>query len=227
MKSDLRSLTLFLFILVLGGVAVLVGKGWLAAFIHHFPTAQQRSEIVTFREKYWEERKRKGHPSIKDRADKDHEHGPIWCHLEWASDSDEINSDKIRVKIGNAGDKPFRFWACDFGMRDHFTMLVRNSDGKIVSDRCWIEYSSRQWPPKSEALVPVQELKAGEMYDERFSAHILMPTSEELLPGRYSLQVIFAYEDLGGFPEPNQDFFARSEKLTVQIGPRGEFLRDE
>jgi hypothetical protein len=40
-------------------------------------------------------------------------------------------------------------------------------------------------------------------------------------PGRYRVEVVFVYDDLGGVSEPGQHFVARSGTVGVEVGEPG------
>ncbi len=209
-----------LFFGIVGVLSFFVGMRWVAAFSH-------RASIVQNLDIPDEPGKpREARPPISERADKEEERGPIRIRLRWAVPEDEKWPDAVAMELVNLGNQSVRLWYSMFNLRGHVTMLLRDSDNILVSDLTWACLSSTSFPPEKRQF---KELLVGEVYEDRFCAgSVKRPGDlEDLPPGQYSFQVIFEYHDLDGFPEPNQDFFARSEQISFLIGPRREFVREK
>jgi hypothetical protein len=68
--------------------------------------------------------------------------------------------------------------------------------------------------------VPRKSLQPGEAY----TAGICLTTLRDYLdvpPGRYRIEAVFQYGDLGGWPEDEQHFLARSGAVEIEAEESG------
>lgn len=149
------------------------------------------------------------------------ERGPMRCRLVPSAD----RTDALDVELTNTGPRPLRFWHATFGLQYHVTTVLRAPDGQLVGHLRWAAFSSQAIrtdpdtgrPPSN---TPVHTLAPGQT--DRY-AQPLSVLHEEMgtgvPPGRYAVQVVFEYDDLGGFPEPTPGIFARSNLVVVDVGP--------
>jgi hypothetical protein len=150
--------------------------------------------------------------------------GPIRCHLVraggwWGQDRPEV-----RIQLTNTSDRPVSLWY-SLAPHYHITFLIRDSEGKEVGKFWWGSLSSLKVmcdpetgrPMKPPPMLTLQpgETHTGEVYLSVLRDHCNGPR----VPGRYWLEAVFDYHDLGGVPEPNQRFSARSPGLPLDVGP--------
>jgi hypothetical protein len=153
----------------------------------------------------------------------DPERGPIRCRLRASPDS----PDSLETEIVNVGPQPVRLWYETFGLEYHVTLVLREPNGRPVSHLRWALYSSQMvivdpqtGRPAEE--VPVITLRPGESERHPVQLSLLFEELASKVPsGRYAVQALFTYSDLGGFPEPNRDLFARSAPVPVEVGTDG------
>jgi hypothetical protein len=151
--------------------------------------------------------------------------GPIRCRLVPQGELfRQRNTPDLRLELTNRGDRPVRLW---YTTHPHFqvTFLVRDESGKVVSEFFWGTLSSTlvRWDADGRLShpPPLLKLKPGETYTAGFYLSLL----EEYLevpggPGRYRLEAVLAYTDLGGWPEPHQRYLARSAPVAVEVSAK-------
>jgi hypothetical protein len=145
--------------------------------------------------------------------------GPILCSLSPWSEGGEHPPD-LRLALTNTFAEPVTLWYHTW-LHAHVTFLVRDQDGKAVASFHWGTLSSLAvgvdpQTGRPSTPVPTRTLKPGETY----TAGIHLSSLRDYLsvpPGRYRVEAVFVYGDMGGWPAPDQDFVARSEGVEIAV----------
>jgi hypothetical protein len=149
--------------------------------------------------------------------------GPIRCSLSlWPKDTGDHPPD-LAVCFTNTSVEPVTHWYYTWP-HAHVTFLVRDEGGKIVEQFHWGSLSSVAVriddAGRPTTKLPTRTLAPGEAY----TAGIYLGTLRDYLevpPGRYGVEAVFTYDDLGSWPDGEQHFVARSETVEVEAGEPG------
>jgi hypothetical protein len=146
--------------------------------------------------------------------------GPIRCSLSPCSDGGAHPPD-LKLSLTNTSSEPVTLWYTTWP-HCHVTFVVRDLDGNIVASFHWGTLSSPAVSLNSQgklvAPLPTQTLKAGETYTAPIWFSSLAEYCPVEKPGVYSVEAVFMYSDLGGWPQQDQDFVARSEGVEIEVG---------
>jgi hypothetical protein len=147
--------------------------------------------------------------------------GPIRCTLAPWPDRAGGHPPDLRLELINGSDEPVTIWYYTWP-HAHVTFLVRDGAGKIIAQFHWGTLSSQlvtldPATGRPAGPVPTKTLHPGEAY----TAGIYLGTLRDYLdvpPGRYRVEAVFVYDDLGGWPDGEQRFVARSGGVEVEVG---------
>ncbi len=157
--------------------------------------------------------------------------GPLRCRLSLLPEGkDEDEGSQLQVELVNASDNPVPIWFAESPL-EHVHYILRDRTGEVVgrascTDRVASYAPSsygrltdrRGWPldrpPSSQSLRP------GEVYSETVTLLDYCGfKGGQLGRGTYSLEAVFVYADVDGYPAANQWMVARSNPLTMRIRP--------
>ena len=170
------------------------------------------------------ERFRREQQDIADGA----ERGPIRSTVTPWSDRGGQHPPDLLLSLTNTSSEPVTLWYTTWP-HCHVTFVVRDEDEKIVASFHWGTLSSQAVSVDSQGKLvtplPTLTLKPGETY----TAGVWLSTLSDCCqprperPGVYSVEAVFVYSDLSGWPQPDQDFVARSEPVEIVVGkPDGD-----
>lgn len=156
--------------------------------------------------------------------------GPLSCKLVPCRKRNHYDPD-LRCDLTNTSEKPVRLWSSSGPPHWKVTFLIRDRNGTVLQEGYWGSLSSSAIGVRNDGTIAnrlfVQKLTTGKRYSagidlswvQQFCEVQLDPDHRraELAPGRYHLEAAFAYADLGGWPEPNQRYLARSQKLLIEV----------
>lgn len=139
--------------------------------------------------------------------------GSLRCRIrggDWLGVSTELT-----VELKNESDQPVRLWEEHSRPGRGFIFLVRSRrTNKVTGVYTWWWLAPRVYRPGD--TPPVFVLKPGGTYRERVPLDSIREDGKGSgLRGRIRLEAVFAYVDLYGYPEPNQEYFARSNAVDV------------
>ncbi len=142
------------------------------------------------------------------------ERGPIRCLLEARPAASALRQPELRVRLVNRSDEAVTLWYNQF-LLEHVTFIFRDPDDRVVGTFCYAHVPSLY---RSRSQLPVTTLKPGEADTSTLYLSVASGRNfQRLWPGRYSLEATFQYRDRGGFPSPNQQMLARSERIPIRV----------
>lgn len=152
------------------------------------------------------------------------ERGPLSLTLTrcWNGFWGDERSQQVQLDIVNQSDRPVRFWFNTSPMY-HVTFVVRNRNNDHVGDFYFGTLSSNMvflddttGRPKSNASE--MTLQPGEAFTRTVYLWIIRDhCTGPKVSGRYRLEALFAYTDLGEVPERDRHYLARSAALLLDI----------
>jgi hypothetical protein len=149
--------------------------------------------------------------------------GPIRCTLVPWPDRDGEHPPDLRLELTNVSGGPVTIWYTTWP-HAHVTFLVRDEDGKIVEQFQWGSLSSVAVgiddAGRPTTKLPTLTVQPGEAH----TAGIYLSTLRDYLDvpaGRYRLEAVFVYGDLGGWPDGEERFIARSGPVEIEVGKSG------
>jgi hypothetical protein len=149
--------------------------------------------------------------------------GPFRCTLSPGTDAIGDHPPNLSFGLTNRSASPVTIWYTTWP-HVHVTFLVRDQAGEPVASFRWGTLSSwlvRVDPETGQPTtrLPTQTWNPGETYTTMIPLQALREgcNGRPKNPGRYRIEAVFVYSDLGGWPAPNQDFVARSQSAEVEV----------
>jgi hypothetical protein len=158
----------------------------------------------------------------------DSESGPIRCRLRVGAPTEDLI-----LELVNTSPAPLRLWHGPYGLIYHVTVVLLDADGRLASFLRWTRLTSFAVLVNPTTGRPIEELPVCTLLPGEVQRHLVSYgmlhdlMGARVNEGRYGMQALFDYADLGGFPEPNQELFARSGLIPVIIAPDGMRLMRE
>jgi hypothetical protein len=137
--------------------------------------------------------------------------GPIRCRLR-QDGTWPFGSDDLIAELENVSEKPVRLWESPYPRK--LTYLTRNRRTNKVTGCFFRLYGLSTGIPRSQLSTVV--LQPGERLEVREPMRDLKSngTGDHLSWG-VRLEAVFIYRDNAGYPEPGQDYFARSNAVVI------------
>jgi hypothetical protein len=149
--------------------------------------------------------------------------GPMRCTLEpWPGDN--VEHPDLRLSLTNTSAEPLAMWYYTWP-HSHVNFLLRDPDGKPVASFHWGMLSSQavgiDGAGRPTTRLPTLTLQPGETYTAGFWLTSLRDY-RPVPPGNYIVEAVFVYHDLGGLPDGEQRYVARSEGVWIVVEPEDD-----
>jgi hypothetical protein len=156
------------------------------------------------------------------------EHGPIRC--EWsACTGDGEHPDDLTLRLTNTSNQAITIW---YRTRphEHVTFVFRDANDRVMPSIRLGRLSSLlvtldRAKAKPTLTLSTLTLLPGETYTAEIARRSLtnLCVDNPKKPSTHTVEAVFVYHDLGGWPESQQDFVARSGTVEIVIGePDGD-----